>query len=328
MIKDCENKQKDTCQICGNKEGNKHFSIQERMYNRNISFDYLLCKKCYTLQLTEEIPDISSYYPENYGGFKPVVLNQKTKKEQIINNLLSLLLLKVPYTSTLSQKVLDSKFYYLQCLLGQNISKKDKILDVGCGGGRWLDKLKEIGFSNLTGVDLYESEAKGNQKEWEFISGEIFDIQNRKFDVITLHHSFEHMKEPQKVLQKVNELLTENGICIIRIPLMGKYPWRKYKTNWVQIDAPRHFFLYHRKGMQMLVSGANFRIENIVYDSTDFQLWGSELYEKKELSLVEAQKNLSYVFPQKKLKEFKEKARTLNAKRDGDQAIFYLRRKG
>lgn len=314
------------CKICGNVSGNKHYKIRERMFNYKKEFEYLLCKKCYTLQLWENVQNLSDYYPENYGGFTPISFPSKTKWEDISNRFISSLLLKCFYNNRLSQKVLESRFQYLQCLMGLNINKKSRILDVGCGGGRWLDKLQNVGFCNLTGVDLYHPKEDGSKKGWKFISGEIYDIRKVKYDLITFHHSFEHMNEPLNILKKAYELLEEKGTCMIRIPVMGKYAWRKYKTDWVQIDAPRHLFLYHEKGMKLLAQMSGFRIDKVVYDSTDFQIWGSELYQKKEISLSEAQKKLKYMFPQKKFLEFKVMARTLNAKNDGDQAIFYLKK--
>jgi hypothetical protein len=49
----------------------------------------------------------------------------------------------------------------------------------------------------------------------------------------------------------------------------------------VQLDAPRHLFLHTRKSFGLLAARAGLQIEKWFCDSTSFQFWGSELYQRK-----------------------------------------------
>jgi ubiquinone/menaquinone biosynthesis C-methylase UbiE len=308
------------CTICGNITNNQHYKIQEKMFSLNDEeFDYLLCGKCGTLQLNTVIDNMSDYYPKAYNCFD--VDSKLGLAAQLRHYIISNMIL---LTNT---KVKDKEFDYLTCLLNLNISKTSKILDLGCGSGKWLNKLSIIGFRNLTGVDRFNQREIDTNQKWKFIQGQIFDVKDR-FDVITMNHSFEHMEKPFDVLKKVEELLVSNGYCIIRIPVMDKYAWRKYNTNWVQIDAPRHLFLYTERAMAYIGKRVGLKLEKVVFDSDDFQFWGSEVYLKKNMNLNSAIRMKDSLISAKKLKDYQKHAEKLNEEKDGDQAIFIFRKIG
>jgi uncharacterized HAD superfamily protein len=79
-----------------------------------------------------------------------------------------------------------------------------------------------------------------------------------------------------------------------------------------------------------LAAENNFEIERIVYDSTAFQFWGSEQYEKG-ISLHDPQSyavnKKTNLYTSTEMEEWKKKADELNKNGEGDQACFYLRRK-
>ncbi|HPO68526.1 MAG TPA: methyltransferase domain-containing protein [Candidatus Pacearchaeota archaeon] len=141
------------------------------------------------------------------------------------------------------------------------------------------------------------------------------------------HHSFEHISNPLETLYFSNKLLSDNGVCLIRIPVVDSWAWENYGVNWVQIDAPRHFFLHSPKSMEILSKKAGFKIKEIVYDSTEFQFWGSE----QNKNNISRSSNNSYnlnpsksIFSKKDIKIFKKKSKKLNLEKRGDQAVFYL----
>jgi SAM-dependent methyltransferase len=204
-----------------------------------------------------------------------------------------------------------------------------RILDVGCGNGNLAWRLREAGFTNVMGVDpfnedtiVYPNGVRVEKKSLKEIEGQ--------WDLITYHHSFEHIATPVEELKKTSELLSEKGKCIIRIPVVDSWAWEHYKTDWVQIDAPRHFFLYSVKSLKILAEKAGFTVGEVEYDSTDFQFWGSEQY-RNNISLTESGSyqinQKASRFSKKEIRSFERKATDLNARKTGDQAIFHLRGK-
>jgi hypothetical protein len=82
--------------------------------------------------------------------------------------------------------------------------------------------------------------------------------------------------------------------------------------------------------MKYLAERANLTLEDVAYDSSDFQFWGSEQY-LKGISLFDPK---SYkvnpnnsIFTKSQIKEFKKQADELNNSKQGDTCAFFLRKK-
>jgi hypothetical protein len=136
-----------------------------------------------------------------------------------------------------------------------------------------------------------------------------------------LHHAFEHMPDPLATLQAIAQRLSPQGVCLIRIPIASSYAWEHYRTNWIQLDAPRHFFLHSLQSLGRLTRQAGLRVENILFDSHGGALVVSEMY-KRDISLAEdIPMNL---FSPEELQSFEEQSKRLNHEKRGDQAAFYL----
>lgn len=145
-----------------------------------------------------------------------------------------------------------------------------RILDIGCGVGTLLVRLKEFGFSDLIGIDPFISADiiyPNGVKIWK---KDIYGCIGQQYDCIMLHHSFEHMTEPENVFSKLKDMLSDKGRILIRIPLCDSYAWRKYGTDWWQLDAPRHFYLHTVKSISLLSAEFGLQIENIYYNSHEY----------------------------------------------------------
>ena len=108
---------------------------------------------------------------------------------------------------------------------------------------------------------------------------------------------------------------------------MDKWAWREYAENWVQIDAPRHFYIYSEQSMRYICNLYNLVVTGVYYDSDVFQFWGS-IQNQKNIPLND---NRSWVvnkktsiFTEKEIDFYKKKSQELNLAFDGDQACFLI----
>lgn len=207
------------------------------------------------------------------------------------------------------------------------IKHNSRVLDVGCGAGDLLYSLKEVGLKNVVGIDPYFNEEviDGDVKIFKKTIHELPDSE--KFDLIVFNHSFEHTPDQLDILLKVRRILSEDGACLIRMPVKTEYIWRRYGVNWVQIDAPRHFFIHTLKSFELLAKKSGLAIKDVIFDSTELQFWGSEQY-KKDIPLM-AKNSYSVnpkgsIFTKMQIEEFKKMAEELNMREQGDQAAFIL----
>jgi predicted SAM-dependent methyltransferase len=185
-----------------------------------------------------------------------------------------------------------------------------------------------LGFSKLKGVDKYIPNSFIIFNKIEVLKKDLNEI-NDKFDIITMHHSFEHMQSQLEVLKNAYKLLYPNGILILRIPIKNE-AWNIYKENWVQIDAPRHYYIHTKESIKLLAKDVGFIVENTEFDSTSFQFWGSEQY-KLNIPLRGDKRSYAEVksedlFSSKQINEWETKSTELNNCGKGDQAIIILRK--
>lgn len=210
-----------------------------------------------------------------------------------------------------------------------SIKKSQSILDVGCGNGSLIFELKELGFNKVLGIDPFIPQTLSYNNGLTIQKIKIEEMSD-KWDLIMLHHSFEHMPDPLNTLMKVSQLLNDNGYCLIRVPVSDSFAYNHYKENWVQIDAPRHYFTFTNKGIETLANKCNLTVKHVINDSTSFQFWGSEQYIKNiplfdSTSYAVAPK-LS-IFSPKKIKEYDRRAVSLNSEGLGDSRAFFLQKK-
>ena len=188
--------------------------------------------------------------------------------------------------------------------------------------------LRDDGFRNVEGVDLFVPESLCYQNGVRVLKADIYGIQ-KQYDLIMLHHTFEHMPEPLAVLRQLHRLLRPSRFVVIRIPVASSFAYRTYGANWAQLDAPRHLFLHTVRSIELLAAASGFRIADVTHDSTEFQLWASEQY----LADIPLRDERSYLtnpgtslFSPSQIADFRRAADDLNRKGDGDSACFYLQR--
>ena len=181
-------------------------------------------------------------------------------------------------------------------------------------------KMYNDGFRRLTGLDPFIKEDI-HYNCGITIHRKTLDMLTGQFDLIMMHHAFEHMDEPLDIIRTIRRLLNPGGVALIRIPVADSYAWHKYGVDWVQLDAPRHIFLHTEKSIQILCDQAGLRLSGVTYDSWSLQFYGSELY-KKSIPLRANKEN--EVFTPEQMDAFHTEALKLNEKKEGDQACFYL----
>jgi 2-polyprenyl-3-methyl-5-hydroxy-6-metoxy-1,4-benzoquinol methylase len=203
-----------------------------------------------------------------------------------------------------------------------------KILDVGSGAGNILLNLRDCGFSNLTGIDPYIKKDIYYKNGVQIFKKTIYELTSQ-YDIIIFNHSFEHMPHPLEIFRHLSSIVAENGLIIIRIPTVSSFAWKCYKTDWVQLDAPRHLFLHSINSIEILAKTAGLTVELIEYDSNSFQYFGSEQYKMDiplyhEKSFFMSRKNS--LFTRSNIVEYEKKSLELNANNNGDQFTAYLRK--
>ncbi len=299
------------------------------MFGTRDEFHYVECHECGCLQIAEVPTNLGRYYPSKYfrepddwllasdSYFKSLL--KRRRAGHYLNK------------RTLLGAWLARKFYPPACIdwdwfRNAQVGLNSAILDVGCGTGSLLLRLQKEGFANLTGVDPFidRDRAYGAVRVKKATVAEL----DRQFDLVMSHHSFEHVSDPLDMLRQMKRILRPGGSALIRIPVAGSFAWKHYGVDWVQLDAPRHLFLHTRRSMELLAQEARLSITNVIFDSTEFQFWGSEQY-RRGIALVSPESHFvnpsKSSFSEAELEEFRARATELNNRGEGDSACYYLR---
>ncbi len=308
----------ENCRIC-NLPFSKEYTLKEKMFGFKDEFRYQECSFCGCLQIAELPENIMKYYPPYYYAYI-----------QKIPALKKLPLMKRLFKSIRLQKKYRKNIYPLNYLKPINTGINDRILDVGCGKGLLICQLFNQGFENVEGVDKFIPHQFDHGHGVKVMKKDVTELEPRFYDLIMMHHVLEHMDQQKDALTDCRNLLKDDGCLMIRVPLIGE-AWKLYQEDWVQLDAPRHFFLHSLKSLQILAGNSGFEIRHTVFDSTGFQFWGSELY-KKDIPLFSAEDDFKLfatekVFDPDELKAYEHNANQLNIDCKGDSAAFYLYKK-
>jgi len=307
------------CKICNNVKDNELVTFTERHFGFGDKFEYVVCSNCKCIQIKTVPENIDKYYPKDYYSFAepqfPTKLNPLTSflKKSLINHYLGNFDLPGYFLSLF----FEHPFPWFR---KKEVTFNSRILDVGTGTGRKLLSLRRSGFKQLTGIDPYISKDI-NYNNLMVYKKNLSEIKGT-YDCITLHHSFEHMPDPESVLGALEKLLDPNGVIIIRIPVADCYAWYKYGEFWVQLDAPRHFFIHTQKSIEILLQKTNMYLDEIVYDSNAHQFIMSEKYLRGQTLFMQDNH-----FTKKEIHLFESQAIELNEEKKGDSACFYIRKK-
>ncbi len=314
------------CNICGNEENNLQIEAIEMLFGTKEMFKYIECSKCKCIQI-KEIPDnLAQYYPSDYNSFEPVV----KIKDNLLKSVLKRILAKDYLLEELNffTKILYNSFGvgFVDKIKLTKVTQNSKILDIGSGNGHRLVGLARYGFKNITGIDPFIETDIFYDNNIKIYKKDIWEVDDT-FDMIMLNHSFEHMVNPIEVLEKITKLLRSNGKVLIRIPVSNSYSWKKYKSNWVALDPPRHIYLHNEKTIKILAEKFGLKLTDVLYDSSEYQFIGSEQYVNgiPMFSKESYYKNKeSSIFSDEQIIKFKEHAKKLNESSEGDAACFYL----
>jgi 2-polyprenyl-3-methyl-5-hydroxy-6-metoxy-1,4-benzoquinol methylase len=124
-------------------------------------------------------------------------------------------------------------------MFGLYMSKDEPVLDIGVRDGAFLQILKDMGCTDLYGIDIFEESIELLKQRG--IDGCVADAQEFKldklFDTVIMSHVLEHCPEPKKVLDNVYNHTRDHAIIFIEVPIEEGDPKPTEK------DA--HYFNFH-----------------------------------------------------------------------------------
>lgn len=120
-----------------------------------------------------------------------------------------------------------------------------KILDIGCGNGRFLGYLIDQGFDGY-GIELpgKAAERAGEIQGLNVKVGQMTrqDYSESFFDGVCMWHVFEHLTEPKETLHIIQKILKPGGYLMMSLPNIDSLQSRLFRGKWFHLDPPKHLF--------------------------------------------------------------------------------------
>lgn len=149
------------------------------------------------------------------------------------------------------------------------VSRKEEILDIGCGGGEFMMKMKRLGW-NVFGSEVNKPVIKKLKKI--FGENNIYDIGkndlqkvSNKFSIITFWHVVEHLEQPLETLRLYRKTLKKDGKVFIEVPNASSWVFKIFGPHYTWLRIPDHVFYYSPQTLQNVLLKSGFR--NIIITS-------------------------------------------------------------
>jgi 2-polyprenyl-3-methyl-5-hydroxy-6-metoxy-1,4-benzoquinol methylase len=142
------------------------------------------------------------------------------------------------------------------------LDRRSAVLDVGCGAGTFLDRVRNERASHVAGVDFVDLSRHSALQHTEFHHG-LFYEQNvgiARFDLITMWHFLEHDYDPQRSLSRARDALKPGGRLIVEVPRLDSVTFRLFGDRWPGLQAPQHTALYTREMLLKMVARGGFEV--------------------------------------------------------------------
>ncbi len=130
------------------------------------------------------------------------------------------------------------------------IKKGDNVLEIGCGRGAFLEKIRDTIDAKVTGLELNENVTKNSS----FILNQTIEKHAQenpeKYDVVCSFHVLEHISDVKSFLTASLKVLKESGTLIIAVPNNNSF----IKDDFINIlnMPPHHQGLWTKKSLASL----------------------------------------------------------------------------
>lgn len=109
-------------------------------------------------------------------------------------------------------------------LLSKYMNKNEPLIEVGSCEGYLFDHLKDAGFKDIYGIDIYPEAIKKLRSRG--YKGDILDIHKSemkdKFGSMISSHSLEHCHDPKLAVENMRKALKVGGRLLVLVPKQSK----------------------------------------------------------------------------------------------------------
>lgn len=223
------------------------FPATDRLYRTTTkSFLIVECRKCRLIRLDPQPPplELRDYYPHDYWFVAETTAADRLEQSY-------------------RRFVLRDHLHFVQRAL-RDCDEEGLVLDVGCGGGLFLQMLAERGVRNVAGLD-FSLDAANVAWRRAGVPSVCATLSRPPFAPascagITMFHILEHLYDPASYLDAAHQLLKPDGRLIVQVPNAACWQFLLLGERWNGIDVPRHLINFRLSDLDSLLDDCGFEV--------------------------------------------------------------------
>lgn len=141
--------------------------------------------------------------------------------------------------------------------------RRGKVLDTGCGNGRLLAQLRELGWE-VQGLEPDARAARIARGEFG-VPVEVAAIGDVEIQQKIPRYHYEPRDrapdDPLHALEICRSWLEPGGQLVVTTPNLTSVGHRFWRSSWRGLEIPRHFFLFTRKSLRSLLERAGYDVK-------------------------------------------------------------------
>ncbi len=234
------------CYYCGGTSWADLVTAQDDLTGKPGSFRFVTCKACGLVYQNPriDIDEIKKYYDDEY-----IAHRKKTDWGPL---------------TWFYEFAMDKHDRQKNDIIRRyvNLTAESEVLDVGCGAGTFLAKMRALYGAKVTGVDFKDLSHRPGFANIEFHCGLFYEqkIAENRFNLITMWHFLEHDYDPLRTLNKARAALKPDGRLVIEVPRLDSVTFRLFHDRWPGLQAPQHTVLYTKEMLLKMVRKAGLEI--------------------------------------------------------------------
>jgi 2-polyprenyl-3-methyl-5-hydroxy-6-metoxy-1,4-benzoquinol methylase len=233
----------ESCLVCGNSDQTDQMTVTDHLVSKD-DFTLVKCPKCQFRYISDPPSAAGAYRFYDTEEY----VEHSDNAEGIVN--------RVYHYAR--QWMLKYKYRLLE-----SHGAKRKLLDFGTGTGYFIQAMKSKGY-DVRGIEISEKARSFGIKNFAlqlFAPDRLYDKDfEGGYGYITFWHVLEHVYEPHMVLQRLKELMADDGVMIVALPNYKCLEAKYYKGYWNGYDVPRHLWHFTKDSFISYMNGQGFKL--------------------------------------------------------------------
>ncbi len=263
-----------SCMLCGSEGVSLYKDLQDRLFRAPGTWGLVCCPTCGLTWLNPRpVPsDVGKLYAQYFTHDAATAPTRLGGLRRMVRD--SILAARFGYDGLAGSPRLGRVLswigpvrelveFHVMTLGGQKIGK---LLDVGCGNGRFLASMRELGWE-VVGVEPDPDAARVAREAFglEVYAGDLDEIKlgEESFDAVTMNHVIEHVSDPVGLFKACRRVLKPGGRLVAATPNIESLGRCWFGEAWFAWDPPRHLFLFSQQTLRRCAQSAGLRVEQL-----------------------------------------------------------------